>query len=192
MDMGELDYGIAGEYLTCFDLAMSGYKAFPSDQGLPFDAVLEHKGALLKVQVKAAKQPRTTRQRGKQPPVYIFGTMTSRGKGGKKQYDNKHVDIFALAGLAERAVGYVARRDIKTTMQVRTEMYRGKYQSEAVDDRIRESIQMQKMGATVTQIAGHFGVSRAQISRDLLGKSRQNTRGVYFRDLTIESAINRL
>lgn len=192
MKMGELDYGIAGEYLTCFDLAMSGYKAFPSDQGLPFDLVLYHEGQLLKVQVKASMKPRTTSQRGEQPPVYIFGTMTSRGNGGKKSYDSSHVDLFALVGLADRAVGYVSRRDIKSTMQIRTEMFRGEYRSESVDDRIRECIQMKSLGATNRQIAEHFGVSTAQISRDLLGKSRQNKRGLYFRDLTIESALSRL
>lgn len=189
--MHELDYGIAGEYLVCFDLAMSGYKAFPSDQGLPFDLVLEHQDKLLKMQVKSSIRPRTTNQRGEQPPVYIFGTMV-RGKQGKKRYDANCVDIFALAGLDERAVGYVARKDIKSTMQIRSEMFRGEYQSEAVDERIRESIQMQRMGATNAQIARHFDVSSSQIHKDLSGISRTNTRGLYFRDLTIERALSRL
>ena len=37
----DLQVGKAGEYLVCFDLIMKGFVAYPSEQGLPYDLVLD-------------------------------------------------------------------------------------------------------------------------------------------------------
>ena len=47
----ELQIGKAGEHLACFDLISQGYHAFLSDQGLPYDIVLDIDGELRRIQV---------------------------------------------------------------------------------------------------------------------------------------------
>jgi len=37
----ELQIGKAGEHLVCTDLILKGYNAFLSDQGVPFDVLVE-------------------------------------------------------------------------------------------------------------------------------------------------------
>ena len=37
----ELQKGKAGEYLVCADLILKGFVAFISEQGLPYDVVLD-------------------------------------------------------------------------------------------------------------------------------------------------------
>ncbi len=191
IDLTEFELGVAGEYLVCFDLAMQGIKAFPSDQGLPFDLVMNYRSKLLKVQVKSSGSPRTTNQRGDQPPLYIIGNM-KRGRFGKHRYQSCDVDLFALVGISERAVGYVACRDIKGTTQIRSELYRGQYYSESIDERIIEEVRLRSLGASLTEIAKRMNVCRTQVRRDLNGESRLNVRGTYFRDLTLDKAIERL
>jgi len=58
MEINDLQAGKAGEYLVCADLIVKGYVAFPSEQGLPFDVVLDVQGRLLRVQVKTTRRLR--------------------------------------------------------------------------------------------------------------------------------------
>ena len=44
----DLQIGKAGEYLVCADLILNGYVAFLSEQGLPFDIVLDYNNKLYK------------------------------------------------------------------------------------------------------------------------------------------------
>ena len=57
-DSKQLQIGKAGEYLVCADLIMKGFIAFPSEQGLPYDVLLDTGEKLLKVQVKTTEKPR--------------------------------------------------------------------------------------------------------------------------------------
>ena len=52
----QLQIGKAGEYLVCADLIMKGFIAFPSEQGLPYDVLLDNGKKLLKVQVKTTEK----------------------------------------------------------------------------------------------------------------------------------------
>ena len=54
-DPKQLQIGKAGEYLVCADLIMKGFIAFPSEQGLPYDVLVDNGEKLLKVQVKTPK-----------------------------------------------------------------------------------------------------------------------------------------
>ena len=58
----ELQIGKAGEYLACADLIMKGLVAFPSEQGLPYDVLVDTGKRLLRVQVKSTTAPRVIPQ----------------------------------------------------------------------------------------------------------------------------------
>ena len=49
-----LEIGKAAEHLVCADLIIQGYRAYLSDQGLPYDAVVDVSGHLIRVQIKSA------------------------------------------------------------------------------------------------------------------------------------------
>jgi hypothetical protein len=50
-DSKQLQIGKAGEYLVCADLILKGFVSFPSEQGLPYDVLLDTGEKLLKIQV---------------------------------------------------------------------------------------------------------------------------------------------
>jgi hypothetical protein len=54
----ELEMGKAAEHLVCADLLMKGYNAFLSDQGLPYDVVIDLGRRLVRVQVKGTAKPK--------------------------------------------------------------------------------------------------------------------------------------
>ena len=68
----DLQVGKAGEYLVCFDLIMKGFVAYPSEQGLPYDLVLDTGSKMLKIQVKTTREPKTIPQRADDYKGYLF------------------------------------------------------------------------------------------------------------------------
>lgn len=110
----ELQQGKAGEHLVCADLILRGYNAFLSDQGLPFDIVVEKEGAIWRVQVKTTKGPanynhKAHYENGKlysgRRFIYRFGLR--RGKGGRQRATLGGVDVFAFVALDTRQIAYV-------------------------------------------------------------------------------------
>lgn len=89
----DLQTGKAGEYLVCADLILNGFVAYPSEQGLPYDVVMDFNGRLLKVQVKSTRGLRQLQQR-KIPVIGEDGnTNKSRSKLAKsKDYSGKNWD----------------------------------------------------------------------------------------------------
>ena len=71
-DSKQLQIGKAGEYLVCADLIMKGFIAFPSEQGLPYDVLLDNGDKLLRVQVKTTEKYRSIPQRNVDAKAYIF------------------------------------------------------------------------------------------------------------------------
>ena len=71
-DSKQLQIGKAGEYLVCADLIMKGFIAFPSEQGLPYDVLLDNGDKLLRVQVKTTEKYRSIPQRNVDTKAYIF------------------------------------------------------------------------------------------------------------------------
>ncbi len=126
----ELQIGKAGEYLVCADLAIKGLIAYPSEQGLPYDVIIDRwQGKLLKCQVKTTEKPREIPQRNKKTFAYIFN-IKRHGKGGIKKYTNNEVDIFALVELENRTVIYITNNKMPDTINIRVDKLKGTYYDE--------------------------------------------------------------
>ncbi len=48
--LSDLELGKAAEHLVVADLILSGYRAYLTEQGLPYDVVVDHEGRLYRVQ----------------------------------------------------------------------------------------------------------------------------------------------
>lgn len=127
----EMQIGKAGEYFVCADLISKGYICFPSEQGLPYDVILDTGDRLYKVQVKTTQKAKNIPQRKTSIPAYIFNIKRC-GKGNLKRINNKDVDLFALVSLEDRIVGYLPNRSVKQTMNFRVPKYRGQYRDENI------------------------------------------------------------
>ena len=129
MNISDLQIGKAGEYMVCADLILKGHIAFPSEQGLPYDIVFEYMGRLLKLQVKTTRQSKDIPQRKSPVQGYIFN-IKRRGKGNKSRTDETTCDLFALVALDSKIIGYIPNKDVRQTMNFRTEKFRGRYRVE--------------------------------------------------------------
>lgn len=125
----ELQIGKAGEYLTCADLILKGFVAFPSEQGLPYDVLLDNGHKILRVQVKTTSAPRKVPQRSKESQAYIFNVKRN-GKNNKSRYADGEIDVFALVCLDVMSVGYVVAGDMPDTINIRVDRLRGSYYDE--------------------------------------------------------------
>ena len=83
MIKNDLLVGVAGEHLVCCDLICNGYNAFMTDQGLPYDLILDVDDKLLRVQVKTTRTHTELPQRKTRFPSYLFHVRRC-GNGGKK------------------------------------------------------------------------------------------------------------
>ncbi|WP_050871204.1 hypothetical protein [Enterobacter hormaechei] len=84
--VSELELGKCGEYYAIFKLAKQGFVCFPSDQGLPYDIVVETNGRLLKGQVRS-----TLRMRDYGKSNVFTGSERERGKVMAAQHHLVHV-----------------------------------------------------------------------------------------------------
>ena len=98
----ELQIGKAGEHLVCYDLILKGYNAFLSDQGLPFDIVVEKNGVLTKIQVKTTSKLVNTQ---KSQNIYRFGTRRGKGQGTRTR--KAEVDFFAFVATDISEIAYL-------------------------------------------------------------------------------------
>ncbi len=111
--ISELEIGKAAEHLVCADLILNGHRAFLSDQGLPYDIVVDIPDVGLKrIQVKS-----TTKLRGfnktpnvPAPPVYRFSLKY--GKGSKRKTISE-CDYFAFVALDAKKIAYVNIDDLR-------------------------------------------------------------------------------
>lgn len=135
-NIDDLQIGKAGEYLVCADLIMSGYIAYPSEQGLPYDVVLDAGGRLLKVQVKTTRTHKQTPQRVNNSNTYAFN-VKRRGKMNRELHTTTSCDLFALVALDERIVGYIPNAEVRQTMFFRVDGLRGSYRDEQINTPVR-------------------------------------------------------
>lgn len=144
----ELQLGKAGEYLVCADLITKGFIAFPSEQGLSYDAILDNGKRLIKIQVKTTLKPRIVPQRNKETECYIFN-IKRKGKNNSKRYEDTDVDIFALVALDSRTIGYLTNKELKTTMNFRVDALKGSYYDEKglSDFRLVQAMKQEKRSA---------------------------------------------
>lgn len=110
----ELQLGKAGEHLVCADLLKQGYEAYLSDQGLPYDVVIDIDGDLKRVQVKTSKAPKSF---GKyHNNIYRFSLRrTGKSRYGKeKRMPADDADYIAFVFLDIMKVQYIATSSLKT------------------------------------------------------------------------------
>lgn len=114
-----LELGKAGEHLVCANLILSGYKAYLSDQGLPYDVIVDINNKLLRIQVKTTLQSTFIPQRRQNYKSYKFHCRRC-GKGGRREYSNDELDIVAFVCVKDNLIGYLNIKDVRTTMYFRT------------------------------------------------------------------------
>lgn len=102
----DLEIGKAAEHLVVADLILSGYRAYLTEQGLPYDIVIDHDGKLYRLQVKATRCAKKLPARGAVGVGYLFQVRRA-GKGGRRQYSNGEFDILALVALDVRVIAYL-------------------------------------------------------------------------------------
>ena len=111
----ELQIGKAGEYLVCSDLITKGYSAFLSDQGLPYDVLVDIKGTIKRIQVKTISK---SGDHGISKNVYRFSLRTgnaSRGQHRKMRLIHKSAfDYVAFVFLDKRIVQYISVAELTT------------------------------------------------------------------------------
>ena len=108
----DLEIGKAAEHLVCADLIMSGYRAFLSDQGLPYDILVDIGGSLLRVQVKSTRKPKNHDPKTRSTPGYFFH-LRRAGKGGRRRYPENAFDLYALVALDRNAIAYLPAVDLR-------------------------------------------------------------------------------
>lgn len=101
-----IELGKAAEHIACADLILHGYRAFLSDQGLPYDIVVDIAGRLIRVQVKACAFARNVNGQGKAPRLAYSFNVRRRGKNSQRRLTEEHCDIVACCALDIRRVAY--------------------------------------------------------------------------------------
>jgi hypothetical protein len=105
-DISDLDLGKAAEHLVVADLILSGYQSYLTDQGMPYDVVIDNAGTLYRVQVKATRCAKQIPTRGAIGSGYLYNVRRA-GKGGRRQYGDQEFEILALVALDIRIVAYL-------------------------------------------------------------------------------------
>ncbi len=128
-NISDLQIGKAGEYLVCSELIMKGFIAYPSEQGLPYDVVMDYNGKLLKIQVKTTRGLRNVLQRKNPTKAYQFNIKRC-GKKNKQLRTPESVDLFALVAIDTKQIGFMLNINVKQTMAFRPDSLKGTYKDE--------------------------------------------------------------
>ncbi len=181
-DSKQLQIGKAGEYLVCADLIIKGFIAFPSEQGLPYDVLLDTGKRLLKIQVKTTEKPRKVAQRAKTSMAYVFNIKRA-GKSGKTRYEINEIDIFALVCLDTMDISYLKNVEMPCTLNLRVDSMLGSYYDEKGISDYKEAIEL-RGSMSQTDIAKKLGIHVAVVNRMFKdGHIPHKTKAKYFSDL---------
>lgn len=113
-----LEVGKAAEHIVCADLILLGYRAYLTDQGLPYDVVVDHDRRLFRIQVKATVAPKPVPKRN-HTPKYQWHVRRS-GKGAYRIIGNDEFEILALVAVDIRAIAYIPIDDrVRQTVHLR-------------------------------------------------------------------------
>lgn len=129
-----LDLGKAAEHLVCADLILQGYRCYLSDQGLPYDVIIdvgakERGFQFLRLQVKAACFPRGTGAHLRKNAIcYSFG-VRHIGKKHRSRLTDSDCDIVAFVALDISAIAYLPIGEVGQTCQLMRpdHPFKGKY-----------------------------------------------------------------
>lgn len=180
----ELQIGKAGEYLVCADLILKGFVAFLSEQGLPYDVLLDIGDRIYKVQVKTTSDVRVVPQRKTESKMYIFN-IKKHGKNNLKRYTANDVDLYALVCLKTRQVGYLLPKDMPETINIRADELRGTHYDEKGLQDYQHAMLLKDQGLNQTQISNRINIAVATVNR-MCAKDYQPhlTKARYFSDFT--------
>lgn len=103
----ELAIGKAGEHIVCADLLINGFDAFLSDQGMPYDLLLDDGVRFYKVQVKTCMKARNVNSQGRTKRIAYNFSVRRKGKKGYSRLSNKDCDIVALVALDISQIAYI-------------------------------------------------------------------------------------
>lgn len=181
----ELQTGKAGEYLVCADLILKGFVAFLSEQGLPYDVLLDNGTKLLRIQVKTTSRTRRVQQRAVESKAYVFN-VKRHGKGHIQRYGENEIDLFALVCLDTMKIGYLKTKDMPETINIRADELRGTYHDEkGVLD--YEKVLALKGTMNNREIAKVVGISNSTVGRMLKPEYKPFKTGArYFSDFIRE------
>jgi hypothetical protein len=183
----ELQIGKAGEYMVCADLILKGFVAFPSEQGLPYDVLMDNGKRLLRIQVKTTTAPRTIPQRVKDSQAYIFN-IKRHGKNNAQRYDDNEVDIFALVCIDTHKVGYLLNGDMPATLNLRVDALRGSHHDELGEVNYQKAVELSKTISSYSEIANQLGMHVSQVYRMLAQDYTPfKTDALYFSDIEREA-----
>lgn len=164
-----LQIGKAGEYLTCSDLITKGLVAFPSEQGLPYDVVIDTGVKILKVQVKTTEKSQKVNQRINDSLSYTFHTKRRGNKNNVRGFTKEDCDLFAFVSLETKQVAYMKVEDVVGTIRFRVDAKRGTYYGEKyihLYDEIREKIKTKKPQAVAWDLKINKTVVERAIKRN--------------------------
>ena len=165
-DSKEVQIGKAGEYLVCADLILKGFVSFPSEQGLPYDVLLDNGSKLLRIQVKTTMKPRIVPRRKEPIPCYVFNIKRS-GKLGKTRYSINEIDIFALVCLDTMKIGYLKNEEMPTTLNIRVDNFKDKYYDEKGKQDYLKVMELSKKINNQSEIARQLNIHVATVNRML-------------------------
>lgn len=113
-----LEIGKAAEHIVCADIMLSGYSCYLSDQGLPYDLVLDQEGRLLRVQVKSTCLPKNINMRGRNERIGYTFHVRKRGKNSKGERLNSSMcDLVAMVALDIMVIAYLPISEVGQTCQ---------------------------------------------------------------------------
>lgn len=182
-DSKQLQIGKAGEYLVCADLILKGFVAFPSEQGLPYDILLDNGEKILKVQVKTTEKSRVVPQRSNPIPAYIFNIKRA-GCKGRTRYGKDEIDIFALVCLDTMNIGYLKNSDMPDTINLRVDSERGNYRDEHGLANYKKVIELYKTNKNQSEISRILGIAQATVNKMLSPNYKPFiTNAKYFSDI---------
>ena len=168
--------------MVCADLILKGFVAFPSEQGLPYDVVMDTGEAVFRVQVKTTLAPRVVPQRKTSSLAYIFNIKRA-GKGGKTRYSSREIDLFALVCLDTKQVGYLVADEMPDTINIRAESLRGTHRDERGIANHARLKAMEAEGVSKSVMAKETGLNLAQVYRILKDDHQPHeTNARYFSD----------
>ena len=179
----DLQIGVAGEHIVCADLILKGFNCFMSEQGLPYDLIVDIGGVLKKVQVKSTLKPRKVKQRAKDTFSYVFDVKRC-GKRGGNTYNDIDVDLFAFVCLDNMTIGYIESENIKSTLTLRVDELRGCYYDEKGVANYERVIELLSKGHSQTYISKKINLSQSTVNKMAQkGYKPHKTNAMYFSDI---------
>lgn len=113
-----LELGKAAEHIVCANIIMQGYRCYLSDQGLPYDLIVDIAGKFVRVQVRSTCFAKNVNAAGRQPRTAYSFNVRRRGKNGSQRLGASHCDVVALVALDIQTVAYLPIEIVGQTIQL--------------------------------------------------------------------------